>query len=235
MTRNIMIRAYHFHESLIHAQAIICKQMISFLFSVFFRFCSEKLQLALAARERAEKKQQEYEDRLKQMQEDMERSQRDLLEAQDMIRRLEEQLKQLQAAKDELELRQKELQAMLQRLEEAKNMEAVEKLKLEEEIMAKQMEVQRIQDEVNAKDEETKRLQDEVEDARRKQVIAVHFFHYLLASKKPMNIVLIPFCVQLYTEHCRFCRLKPLPLCWPRRQRRSITTWPRMRTRTRRS
>lgn len=55
MTRNIMIRAYHFHESLIHAQAIICKQMISFLFSVFFRFCSEKLQLALAARERAEK------------------------------------------------------------------------------------------------------------------------------------------------------------------------------------
>ncbi|XP_016984661.1 moesin/ezrin/radixin homolog 1 isoform X1 [Drosophila rhopaloa] len=142
----------------------------------------EKLQLALAARERAEKKQQEYEDRLKQMQEDMERSQRDLLEAQDMIRRLEEQLKQLQAAKDELELRQKELQAMLQRLEEAKNMEAVEKLKLEEEIMAKQMEVQRIQDEVNAKDEETKRLQDEVEDARRKQVIAAEAAAALLAA-----------------------------------------------------
>lgn len=142
----------------------------------------EKLQLALAARERAEKKQQEYEDRLKQMQEDMERSQRDLLEAQDMIRRLEEQLKQLQAAKDELELRQKELQAMLQRLEEAKNMEAVEKLKLEEEILAKQMEVQRIQDEVNAKDEETKRLQDEVEDARRKQVIAAEAAAALLAA-----------------------------------------------------
>ncbi|TMW49821.1 hypothetical protein DOY81_005098 [Sarcophaga bullata] len=130
----------------------------------------EKLQLALAARERAEKKQQEYEDRLKQMQEEMERSQKDLMEAQEMIRRLEEQLKQLQAAKDELELRQKELQAMLNRLEEAKNMEAAEKAKLEEEIMAKQMEVQRIQDEVNAKDEETKRLQDEVEEARRKQL-----------------------------------------------------------------
>ncbi|XP_052849100.1 moesin/ezrin/radixin homolog 1 isoform X7 [Drosophila gunungcola] len=145
----------------------------------------EKLQLALAARERAEKKQQEYEDRLKQMQEDMERSQRDLLEAQDMIRRLEEQLKQLQAAKDELELRQKELQAMLQRLEEAKNMEAVEKLKLEEEIMAKQMEVQRIQDEVNAKDEETKRLQDEVEDARRKQAEAAAAL--LAASTTPQH------------------------------------------------
>ncbi|BFG01402.1 moesin/ezrin/radixin homolog 1 [Drosophila madeirensis] len=145
----------------------------------------EKLQLALAARERAEKKQQEYEDRLKQMQEEMERSQRDLLEAQEMIRRLEEQLKQLQAAKDELELRQKELQAMLQRLEEAKNMEAVEKIKLEEEIMAKQMEVQRIQDEVNAKDEETKRLQDEVEEARRKQAEAAAAL--LAASTTPQH------------------------------------------------
>ncbi|XP_046802073.1 moesin/ezrin/radixin homolog 1 isoform X3 [Lucilia cuprina] len=145
----------------------------------------EKLQLALAARERAEKKQQEYEDRLKQMQEEMERSQKDLMEAQEMIRRLEEQLKQLQAAKDELELRQKELQAMLNRLEEAKNMEAAEKAKLEEEIMAKQMEVQRIQDEVNAKDEETKRLQDEVEEARRKQAEAAAAL--LAASTTPQH------------------------------------------------
>uniref|UniRef100_W8B8R5 Moesin/ezrin/radixin homolog 1 n=1 Tax=Ceratitis capitata TaxID=7213 RepID=W8B8R5_CERCA len=145
----------------------------------------EKLQLALAARERAEKKQQEYEDRLKQMQEEMERSQKDLIEAQEMIRRLEDQLRQLQAAKDELELRQKELQAMLQRLEEAKNMEAAEKAKLEEEIMTKQMEVQRIQDEVNAKDEETKRLQDEVEEARRKQSEAAAAL--LAASTTPQH------------------------------------------------
>ncbi|XP_037889300.1 moesin/ezrin/radixin homolog 1 isoform X2 [Glossina fuscipes] len=145
----------------------------------------EKLQLALAARERAEKKQQEYEDRLKQMQEEMERSQRDLMEAQEIIRRLEEQLKQVQASKDELELRQKELQTMLQRLEEAKNMEAAEKAKLEEEIMAKQMEVQRIQEEVNAKDEETKRLQDEVEEARRKQAEAAAAL--LAASTTPQH------------------------------------------------
>uniref|UniRef100_A0A1I8P529 Moesin/ezrin/radixin homolog 1 n=1 Tax=Stomoxys calcitrans TaxID=35570 RepID=A0A1I8P529_STOCA len=145
----------------------------------------EKLQLALAARERAEKKQQEYEDRLKQMQEDMERSQKDLMEAQEMIRRLEEQLKQLQASKDELELRQKELQAMLTRLEEAKHMEAAEKAKLEEEIMAKQMEVQRIQEEVNQKDEETKRLQDEVEEARRKQAEAAAAL--LAASTTPQH------------------------------------------------
>lgn len=131
---------------------------------------SEKLQLALAARERAEKKQQEYEDRLRAMEEQVELSQANLSQAQDMIRRLEQQLKELQAAKDDLENRQKELQAMLQRLEDAKHMETAERNKLEEEIKAKQVEVQRIQEEVEAKDNETRRLQEEVEEARRQQV-----------------------------------------------------------------
>uniref|UniRef100_A0A1Q3FAX5 Moesin/ezrin/radixin homolog 1 n=1 Tax=Culex tarsalis TaxID=7177 RepID=A0A1Q3FAX5_CULTA len=130
----------------------------------------EKLQLALAARERAEKKQQEYEDRLRNMQEEMERSQANLIEAQDIIRRLEEQLKQLQSAKEDLEQRQNELQVMITRLEETKNMEAAERAKLEEEIRMKQEEVHKIQEEVSVKDSETKRLQEEVEEARRKQV-----------------------------------------------------------------
>jgi len=129
----------------------------------------EKLQLEIAARERAEKKQQEYEERLRTMQEEMEKRQQDLSEAQDMIRRLEEQLKMLQAAKEDLELRQNELQAMMERLEESKNLEAAERAKLEEEIRTKQEEVTRIQQEVEQKDEETRRLQEEVEEARRKQ------------------------------------------------------------------
>lgn len=132
----------------------------------------EKLQLALAARERAEKKQQEYEDRIRNMQEEMERSQANLIEAQDMIRRLEDQLKQLQSAKEELEQRQNELQVMITRLEETKNMEAAERAKLEEEIRMKQEEVHKIQEEVSVKDSETKRLQEEVEEARRKQTEA---------------------------------------------------------------
>lgn len=65
------------------------------------------MQLEIAARERAEKKQQEYEERLRNMAEEMDRRQAELNEAQEMIRRLEEQLKQLQAAKEELENRQK--------------------------------------------------------------------------------------------------------------------------------
>lgn len=132
----------------------------------------EKLQMEIAAREKAEKKQQEYEERLRSMQEEIERRQQELASAQDMIRRLEEQLRQLQIAKDELETRQNELQAMMERLEESKNMEAAERAKLEEEIQTKQMEVMRIQDEVQAKDEETRRLQEEVELARQKQEAA---------------------------------------------------------------
>jgi radixin len=129
----------------------------------------EKLQLEIAAREKAEKKHQEYEERLKVMQAEISKREQDLLSAQDMIRRLEDQLNKLQLAKEELEQRQNELQKMMERLEESKNMEAVERAKLEEEIKAKQEEVMRIQSEVETKDEETRRLQEEVEEARRKQ------------------------------------------------------------------
>jgi primosomal protein N'' len=62
--------------------------------------------LEIAARERAEKKQQEFEERLRTMAEQMERRDAELNVAQEMIRRLEEQLKQLRAAKEELENRQ---------------------------------------------------------------------------------------------------------------------------------
>ncbi|CAB3381244.1 Hypothetical predicted protein [Cloeon dipterum] len=72
----------------------------------------EKLQMEIAARERAERKQQEYEDKLRTMQEEMEKRQSELTEAQEMIRRLEEQLRQLQEAKDQLEKRQNELQVI---------------------------------------------------------------------------------------------------------------------------
>nr|BAN21261.1 moesin/ezrin/radixin homolog 1 [Riptortus pedestris] len=144
----------------------------------------EKLQLEIAAREKAERKQQEYEEKIKSMQDEMEKRQQDLQEAQEMIRRLEEQLRQLQAAKDELEARQGELTAMMTRLEESKNMEAAERVKLEQEIMQKQEEVIKIQGIVEAKDEETRRLQEEVEAARRKQEEAAAA---LLAAATPQH------------------------------------------------
>lgn len=144
----------------------------------------EKLQLEIAAREKAERKQQEYEEKIKSMQDEMEKRQQDLQEAQEMIRRLEEQLRQLQAAKDELEARQNELTAMMTRLEESKNMEAAERAKLEQEIQKKQEEVTMIQGVVEAKDEETRRLQEEVEAARRKQEEAAAA---LLAAATPQH------------------------------------------------
>merc|ERR1712158_24448 len=83
----------------------------------------EKLQREIAAREKAERIQSEYEDRLKKMQADMELRQKALLDAQSTIKLLEDQLKETQAAKEELEARQQELHEMMQRLEESKNME----------------------------------------------------------------------------------------------------------------
>lgn len=45
---------------------------------LFFCFFREKLQLEIAAREKAEKKQQEYEEKIKSMQDDLEKRQMDL-------------------------------------------------------------------------------------------------------------------------------------------------------------
>lgn len=129
----------------------------------------EKLRKEVEAREAAEKKQHEFEERLKRMQEEMESRQRALLDAQDTIRRLEDQLRQMQLAKDELELKQNELEEMMKRHSDSKNLEEEERSRLEEAIRRKQEEVQRMAEEVDQKDEETRRLQNEVEEARRKQ------------------------------------------------------------------
>jgi len=144
----------------------------------------EKLKKEIEAREMAEKKQQEYADRLKQMQEEMEKRQRELVEAQETIRRLEEQLRQLQYAKEEMERKQNELEVLMRQLEESKQMELAEREKLEDDIRRKQEEVQRIQSEVQQKDEETRRLQEEVEEARRKQEAAAAA---LIAASTPQH------------------------------------------------
>jgi len=145
----------------------------------------EKLAKEVALREEAERKQKDYEQRLRDMQLEMERRQKELLDAQDTIRRLEEQLRELQAAKDELENKQLELEEMMLRLEQSKNMEEEAKRQLEEEIQAKQHEVHRIQEEVQLKDEETRRLQTEVEEARQKQEEATAAL--LAASSTPQH------------------------------------------------
>ena len=58
----------------------------------------EKLQREIQAREKAEKIQAEYEDRLKRMQADMMARQKELLDAQNIIKQLEEQLKETQVS-----------------------------------------------------------------------------------------------------------------------------------------
>lgn len=122
-------------------------------------FIREKLAREVSLRESAEKRQKDYEERLRNMNLEVLERRKELEEAQNTIRRLEKQLSELQKAKDDLENKQKELEEMMVRLREAKELEEEEKAKLEEEIRLKQMEVERIRDEVNEKDEEARKLQ----------------------------------------------------------------------------
>jgi len=129
----------------------------------------EKLKKESELRLEAERKQQEYADRVKKMMAEIERYKKEHLEAQDTIRKLEEQLRLVQAAKEDFEAKQQELQEMMTRLENEKHMEADAKRKLEEEIKKKAMEVEEIEKVVEEKDKKTRELQEEVEAARRKQ------------------------------------------------------------------
>jgi len=128
----------------------------------------EKLQREIAARERAEKIQAEYQEQLKAMQADMEKRQAALLEAQEQIKQLEEHLRETQAAKQELEDGQRELHEMMTRLEQSKNLEAEERARLEAEIAEKQDEVSTIHNQVQNKERENMELQSEMADARKK-------------------------------------------------------------------
>merc|ERR1712029_1153618 len=81
----------------------------------------EKLQREIAAREKAEKMQAEYEERFRSMQQEMERRQSELVAAQETIKKLEDQLRETQVAKEELLQQQNELKEMMTRLEEDEN------------------------------------------------------------------------------------------------------------------
>ena len=102
----------------------------------------EKLKKESELRLEAERKQQEYAERMKKMQAEIERHQRETMEAQDTIKKLEEQLRLVQAAKEEYEIKQRELQEMMVRLENEKHLEVDAKTKLEEEIKTKAEEVE---------------------------------------------------------------------------------------------
>ena len=148
----------------------------------------DKLRKEIEAREAAEKKQQEFAERLRQLQDDMESRQNELVEAQETIRKLEKRLNEMQIAKDQLESKQNELESMMKQLEESKYLEQEEKNRLEDAIQRKQEEVQLMRAEVQVKDEETKRLQSEVEAARRVQEEATAA---IIAASIPNNILVI--------------------------------------------
>ncbi|XP_055337379.1 moesin/ezrin/radixin homolog 1-like [Paramacrobiotus metropolitanus] len=129
----------------------------------------ERLQREVLAREHAERKTRDYEDRIRSMQDEINARNRQLVEAQETIRRQEDQLREVQLAKKKLEDMEEERTRLLRELEHAKSLESDERSRLEDQIREKERAIMEIQREVEEKEEETRRLQREVEDARRRE------------------------------------------------------------------
>jgi len=126
----------------------------------------ERLSKEMTAREMAEQKQREYEQRMLDMRQEMERAQRELSEAQDHIRRLEQQLYELQQAKEALESKERELSELNRQLHAEREMSQEEKDRLMAEITEREKQVNEMRVQVHVKTEETERLQAAVDHAR---------------------------------------------------------------------
>uniref|UniRef100_A0AC34R5L7 Moesin/ezrin/radixin homolog 1 n=1 Tax=Panagrolaimus sp. JU765 TaxID=591449 RepID=A0AC34R5L7_9BILA len=143
----------------------------------------ERLNKEMSAREAAEKKQRETEEKMVRMREEMERAQRELEAAQETIRRLEQQLMELHEAKRILEEKERELRDLTMRLEEERHISEEERQKLISEIQLRETQVYEMRTEVEAKTTETNLLQREVDEQRRRQAYAAgsatnhHFEH----------------------------------------------------------
>ncbi|CAJ0584179.1 unnamed protein product, partial [Mesorhabditis spiculigera] len=130
----------------------------------------ERLSKEMNAREAAEARQREAENRMAEMAAAYDRAQADLAEARERIRQLEEQLRQLQIAKDELEAKEQELFDLTQRLQSERAMSEEERRRLRDEVHRREGEITSMRDEVNRRQEETTRLQSEIENVRRTEV-----------------------------------------------------------------
>lgn len=134
----------------------------------------EKLHREVAAREEAEQKQKEFEEKLLDMQQQMLHAQNELKDARGMIGRLEQQLDEYTSAKNALEARETELRSMTERLEQERDMELSEKAKLAEEISQREKDIVSFRQEVDEKDRQTRELQAEVEAARQRELEATN-------------------------------------------------------------
>uniref|UniRef100_A0A9J2PAU5 Moesin/ezrin/radixin homolog 1 n=1 Tax=Ascaris lumbricoides TaxID=6252 RepID=A0A9J2PAU5_ASCLU len=127
----------------------------------------ERLSKEMSAREAAEQKQREYEERMERLKEEVERAQRELSEAHGTIRRLEQQLQELQIAKDQLESKEQDLRRLNEQLRSEREMSTEERNRLVSEIREREMQVAEMREQVDAKTAETNRLKREVEEAAR--------------------------------------------------------------------
>ncbi|CAB3407918.1 unnamed protein product [Caenorhabditis bovis] len=126
----------------------------------------EKLNREIGAREEAEARQREAEQRMQKMVADMERARRELEDAQHTIQNLEAQLKQLQIAKQALENKEMELRELTAQLQSEKAMSDEERHRLREQVDAREREVFTMRQEVERQTTVTRHLQTQVDTSR---------------------------------------------------------------------
>lgn len=127
----------------------------------------ERLSKEMSAREAAEQKQREYEERMERLKEEVERAQRELSEAHDTIKRLEQQLHELQLAKEQLEAKEQDLRMLNEQLQSEREMSTEERNRLISEIRERELQVAEMREQVDLKTAETNRLKKEVDEAAR--------------------------------------------------------------------
>uniref|UniRef100_A0A0M3K1X5 Moesin/ezrin/radixin homolog 1 n=1 Tax=Anisakis simplex TaxID=6269 RepID=A0A0M3K1X5_ANISI len=123
----------------------------------------ERLSKEMSAREAAEQKQREYEERMERLKEEVERAQRELSEAHDTIKRLEQQLHELQLAKEQLEAKEQDLRMLNEQLQSEREMSTEERNRLISEIRERELQVAEMREQVDLKTAETNRLKKEVD------------------------------------------------------------------------
>lgn len=123
----------------------------------------ERLQREMTARELAEQKQMEYEERMQNMKEEMKQAQMELGLAQDRIRRLEDQLYELNEAKRLLEQKEQGIQLLNQQLQSERAMSEEERNRLHKEIALQESQLTAMRSNVQTKTEEMNKLKQEVD------------------------------------------------------------------------
>lgn len=129
----------------------------------------EKLQKEIHARESAERKQREYEEKISRMQDEINEAQRQIMHWQEKSRESEDKLREIHSMEKQLNETRAEKERLQSQLQVAHHMEIEEKERLENQVEEKEAALRMYQQELDMKELEKEQLLEEAEKARKQQ------------------------------------------------------------------